>query len=111
VASFTSPDRHAMPFNEVARRALGAHLELTRSLRGLSLYRADHGKGERSAFVRQLREQRNSRIGASVYWLVDRREAKRGRLAIAPPSERIDWRNLLHFRKRVAEAPGLNSSC
>jgi MFS family permease len=39
-----------------------------------------------------------SLLGASVYWLVDRREAKRGTLAIAPQSERIDWRNLLHFR-------------
>ena len=39
-----------------------------------------------------------SLLGASVYWLADRREAKRGTLAIAPQSERIDWRNLLHFR-------------
>ena len=35
--------------------------------------------------------------GAIVYWLVDRREAARGTLAIAPPSDRIDWRNLLRF--------------
>ena len=36
--------------------------------------------------------------GAMVYWLVDRREAPRGTLAIAPPSDRIDWGNLLRFR-------------
>jgi predicted MFS family arabinose efflux permease len=36
--------------------------------------------------------------GAIVYWLVDSREAARGTLAIAPPSDRIDWRNLLRFR-------------
>jgi MFS family permease len=36
--------------------------------------------------------------GAIVYWLVDRREAARGTLAIAPPSDRIDWSNLLRFR-------------
>jgi MFS family permease len=39
-----------------------------------------------------------SLLGAAVYWLVDRREAKRGTLAVAPQSERIDWRNLLLFR-------------
>lgn len=36
--------------------------------------------------------------GALGYWLADRREAPRGTLAIAPPSERIEWRNLLRFR-------------
>jgi MFS family permease len=36
--------------------------------------------------------------GAIVYWLVDRRESARGTLAIAPPPDRIDWRNLLRFR-------------
>jgi MFS family permease len=36
--------------------------------------------------------------GAIVYWIVDRREAERGTLAIAPPSDRIDWKNLLRFR-------------
>jgi MFS family permease len=36
--------------------------------------------------------------GSVVYWLVDRREASRGTLAIAPPSDRIDWKNLLRFR-------------
>jgi MFS family permease len=36
--------------------------------------------------------------GSAVYWLVDRREASRGTLAIAPPSDRIDWKNLLRFR-------------
>ena len=36
--------------------------------------------------------------GAIVYWLVDRREAARGTLAIAPPGERFEWRNLLRFR-------------
>lgn len=36
--------------------------------------------------------------GAIVYWLVDRREAARGTLAVAPPPDRIDWRNLLRFR-------------
>jgi MFS family permease len=36
--------------------------------------------------------------GAMVYWLVDRREAARGTLAIAPPSDHIDWSNLLRFR-------------
>ena len=36
--------------------------------------------------------------GAVAYWLVDRREAARGTLAIAPPSDRIDWSNLLRFR-------------
>jgi MFS family permease len=37
-------------------------------------------------------------VAAVVYWIVDRREAQRGTLAIAPPSERIDWKNLLRFR-------------
>jgi MFS family permease len=36
--------------------------------------------------------------GAAVYWHVDRREAARGTLAIAPQAERIDWSNLLRFR-------------
>jgi MFS family permease len=36
--------------------------------------------------------------GALLYWFLDRRESQRGTLAIAPPGERIDWRNLLHFR-------------
>jgi MFS family permease len=36
--------------------------------------------------------------GALAYWLIDRREAARGTLAIAPPSDRIDWSNLLKFR-------------
>jgi MFS family permease len=36
--------------------------------------------------------------GAIVYFLVDRREAARGTLAIAPPAERFEWRNLLRFR-------------
>ncbi len=36
--------------------------------------------------------------GSAVYWLVDRREASRGTLAIAPPSDHIDWKNLLRFR-------------
>jgi MFS family permease len=37
--------------------------------------------------------------GSVVYWLVDRREAERGTLAIAPPSDHIDWKNLLRFRQ------------
>jgi MFS family permease len=37
--------------------------------------------------------------GATVYWLVDRREAVRGTLSIAPPPDRIDFRNLLRFRR------------
>jgi MFS family permease len=36
--------------------------------------------------------------GALAYWLIDRQEAARGTLAIAPPSDRIDWSNLLKFR-------------
>jgi MFS family permease len=36
--------------------------------------------------------------GSAAYWFVDRREAHRGTLVIAAPSERIDWRNLLRFR-------------
>jgi MFS family permease len=36
--------------------------------------------------------------GAMVYWLVDRQEAARGTLAIAPRGDRIDWQNLLRFR-------------
>ena len=36
--------------------------------------------------------------GAIVYFLADRREAARGTLAIAPPPDRFDWRNLLRFR-------------
>jgi Na+/melibiose symporter-like transporter len=39
-----------------------------------------------------------SMAGAALYWYADRREQARGTLAIAPPSERIDWRNLLRFR-------------
>jgi MFS family permease len=37
-------------------------------------------------------------VGGVAYWLVDRREAGRGTLAVAAPSDRIDWRNLLRFR-------------
>lgn len=36
--------------------------------------------------------------GAMVYWIVDRQEAARGTLAIAPRGDRIDWQNLLRFR-------------
>jgi MFS family permease len=36
--------------------------------------------------------------GALAYWFIDRQEAARGTLAIAPPSDRIDWSNLLKFR-------------
>ncbi len=36
--------------------------------------------------------------GSIGYWLADRHEAPRGTLAIAPPSDRIEWRNLLRFR-------------
>ena len=36
--------------------------------------------------------------GAAAYWLVDRREAARGSLAIAPPGDRFDWKHLLSFR-------------
>ena len=36
--------------------------------------------------------------GATAYWLVDRREAARGTLAIPPPGERFDWKHLLSFR-------------
>ncbi len=36
--------------------------------------------------------------GGIVYWLIDRREAARGTLAIAPPGDRFEWRNLLRFR-------------
>jgi MFS family permease len=39
-----------------------------------------------------------SLAGALVFWLVDRREAARGTLMLAPPGDRIDWRNLLRFR-------------
>ena len=35
--------------------------------------------------------------GAMVYWLADRRESARGTLALAKPSDRIDWKNLLRF--------------
>ena len=38
-----------------------------------------------------------SMLAAMVYYVVDRREAARGTLAIAPPGERIDWKNLLRF--------------
>ncbi|WP_331610369.1 MFS transporter [Povalibacter sp.] len=37
-------------------------------------------------------------VGALAYWIIDRHEAARGTLAIAPPSDRIDWSNLLRFR-------------
>jgi MFS family permease len=37
--------------------------------------------------------------GALVYFWVDRREAPRGTLALAPRPERFDWRHLLAFRK------------
>lgn len=37
-------------------------------------------------------------VGAVAYWIVDRRQAGRGTLAVATPSDRIDWRNLLRFR-------------
>lgn len=37
-------------------------------------------------------------VGACIYWAADRREAPRGTLNVAPPADRIDWRNLLRFR-------------
>ena len=36
--------------------------------------------------------------GTIGYWLVDRREAPRGTLAIPPPPDRIEWSHLLRFR-------------
>jgi MFS family permease len=38
-----------------------------------------------------------SLAGALVYSFIDRREAPRGTLAMAPPPERIEWRPVLHF--------------
>ena len=88
-------------------RSFALCMALNISLARLGSYLADRSP----SFARSLYEQGwqsalwlatgfavLSLLGASVYWLVDRREAKRGTLAIAPPSERIDWRNLLHFR-------------
>jgi MFS family permease len=46
-------------------------------------------------------------VGAVAYWLVDRRQARRGTLAVAAPSERIDWRNLLRFRPEFWLVVGL----
>lgn len=37
-------------------------------------------------------------LGSLLYFWIDRREANRGTLGLAPPPERIDWRNLLRFR-------------
>ena len=37
--------------------------------------------------------------GAGAYWLMDRRESNRGTLALAKPSERLDWTGLLRFRR------------
>ena len=45
--------------------------------------------------------------GGLLFWLVDRREAPRGTLAIAPPPERIDWSNLLRFRAAYWYVVGL----
>lgn len=46
-------------------------------------------------------------LGACVYWWIDRREASRGALAIAPPPDRIDWNNLLRFRAEYWYIVGL----
>ncbi|MGH8253195.1 MAG: MFS transporter [Steroidobacteraceae bacterium] len=40
-----------------------------------------------------------SMVAAVAYCIVDRREAARGTLAIAPPGERIAWKDLLRFGK------------
>ena len=45
--------------------------------------------------------------GAVLYFWVDRREAPRGTLAIAPPPDRIDWSNLLKFRAAYWYVVGL----
>jgi MFS family permease len=37
--------------------------------------------------------------GALLYYWLDRREAPRGTLALPPPPERLDWSQLLSFRK------------
>lgn len=37
--------------------------------------------------------------GALIYYVVDRREAPRGTLAIPPPAERFDWRSLGRFNR------------
>ncbi len=82
-------------------------LALNISLSRLGSYLADRSP----SFARSLYEQGwqsalglasafavLSLVGAAVYWYLDRREERRGTLAIAPPGERIDWRNLLRFR-------------
>lgn len=45
--------------------------------------------------------------GSLAYWVVDRREARRGTLAVAAPSDRIEWRNLLRFRPEFWLVVGL----
>ncbi len=37
--------------------------------------------------------------GALLYYRLDRREARRGTLALPPPAERFDWSHLVSFRK------------
>jgi len=82
-------------------------LALSISLSRLGSYLADRSP----SFARSLYEQGwqpalglatafavLSLLGAAVYWYLDRREERHGTLAIAPPGERIDWRNLLRFR-------------
>jgi MFS family permease len=45
--------------------------------------------------------------GAVLFWLVDRREAPRGTLAVPPPPDRIDWGVLLRFRAAYWYVVGL----
>ena len=88
-------------------RYLALFLALNISLSRLGSYLADRSpsfadslyqRGWQSPLVLAAGFAALSMLAAVVYSLVDRREAARGTLAIAPPGERIDWRNLLRFR-------------
>lgn len=98
----------------------GRHLALLFAL-NLSLARAGSWLADRSpSFARPLYEQgwqpplwlasglaAVALLGGVAYWLVDRREARRGTLAVAAPSERIDWRALLRVRSEYWLIVGL----
>jgi MFS family permease len=87
-------------------RYLALFLALNISLGRLGSYLADrspsfadslYARGWQPPLVLSAGFAALSLAAAAVYFLVDRREAARGTLAIAPQGERIEWKKLLRF--------------
>jgi MFS family permease len=88
-------------------RYLALFLALNTSLARLGSYLADrspsfaealYARGWQPPLLLAVGFAVLSMAAAAAYYLVDRREAARGTLAIAPPGERVDWQSLRSFR-------------